>query len=195
MKEGNEKMEEMETVKKNHHQSHQAVLDMVYTAMFAAFICVCSTLLAVDIGKVPVTMQTFAVCLTAAMLGWKRGTMSVIVFILLGAVGLPVFANGSGGLEVLSGSTGGYIIGFVFTALIVGLTADKFDRKLIPLVLSMVVGILVCYAFGTPWFMFVTKMDFVTSLGYCVTPFLIFDAIKIVLATVIVNRLSKVVKL
>ncbi len=179
----------------NYHKSHKAILDMVYTAMFAAAICVCSTLLSVDIGKVPVTMQTFAICLTAAMLGWKRGTMSVIVFILLGAIGLPVFANGSGGLEVLAGSTGGYIIGFIFTALIVGTVADKFDRKLVPLVISMAVGILVCYVFGTPWFMFVTKLDFVTSLGYCVTPFLIFDAIKIVLATVIVNRLSKVIRL
>ena len=72
---------------------------------------------------------------------------------------------------------------------------QKFNRKIIALVIAMVVGILVCYAFGTPWFMFVTNMDLVTSLGYCVIPFLIPDAVKIIVATVLVNRLNKIVKL
>lgn len=174
--------------------SRQAILDMVYTAMFTAIICVCS-IVSINIGNVPITLQTFAVCVSAAMLGWKRGTISVILYIILGSAGLPVFAGFSGGIGILTGATGGYLIGFIFTALIVGFAADKFSRKLIPLVISMILGILVCYLFGTPWFMFVTKMDLGISLGYCVIPFLPFDAVKIVLATVIVNRLSKIVKL
>ncbi len=173
---------------------HKALLDMIYVALFAAVICVCS-LISINIGEVPITLQTFAVCAAAAMLGWKRGTLSVIIYILLGAIGLPVFAGGSGGFGIIAGSTGGYIVGFIFTALIVGVVADKFNRKIIALVIAMVVGILVCYAFGTPWFMFVTNMDLVTSLGYCVIPFLIPDAVKIIVATVLVNRLNKIVKL
>lgn len=184
----------METAKKNSKASRQSILDMVYTAMFTAIICVCS-IISINIGTVPITLQTFAVCVSAAMLGWKRGTISIILYILLGAAGLPVFAGFSGGIGILTGATGGYIIGFIFTALIVGICADKFDRKLVPLIISMVVGIAVCYALGTPWFMFVTNMDLKISLGYCVIPFLPFDAIKIVLATVIVNRLSKAVKI
>ena len=175
-------------------KSHKAVLDMVYTAMFSALICVCS-LISVPIGEVPVTLQTFAMCLTGAMLGWKRGGMSVLIYVLLGAAGLPVFAEGKGGIGIITGATGGYIVGFIFTALIVGFAAEKFDKKLIPLAVSMVIGVAVCYALGTAWFMFVTKMDLLTSLGYCVIPFIIFDAIKIIFATIMVNRLSKIIKL
>lgn len=175
-------------------KSHKAVLDMVYTAMFSALICVCS-LISVPIGEVPVTLQTFAMCLTGAMLGWKRGGMSVLIYVLLGSAGLPVFAEWKGGIGIITGATGGYIVGFIFTALIVGFAAEKFDKKLIPLAVSMVIGVAVCYALGTAWFMFVTKMDLLTSLGYCVIPFIIFDAIKIIFATIMVNRLSKIIKL
>ena len=97
--------------------------------------------------------------------------------------------------QVPLGPTGGYIIGFILTAAAVGFAADKFDRKLLPLIISMVAGVLLCYAVGTPWFMFVTKMDLLTSLGYCVFPFLIPDAVKIVAAVVLVNRLGKILKI
>ena len=93
------------------------------------------------------------------------------------------------------GPTGGYIIGFILTAAAVGFAADKFDRKLLPLIISMVAGVLLCYAVGTPWFMFVTKMDLLTSLGYCVFPFLLPDAVKIAIAAVISNRLNKLIRL
>lgn len=184
----------MNTNEKKTPRSHKLLLDMVYIAMFAAIICVCS-LISISIGLVPVTLQTFAVCTAAAMLGWKRGTISVAIYILLGAVGLPVFSGAKGGFGVLIGPTGGYIIGFLFTALIVGIAADKFERKAIPLAVSMVVGVLVCYAIGTAWFVVVAKTDFIAALGTCVIPFLIPDAVKIALAVLIANRLSKIVKL
>ncbi len=175
-------------------RSHKAVLDMVYTAIFSALICICS-IISVPIGEVPISMQTFAMCVAGAMLGWKRGGTSVLVYILLGAIGLPVFAQGKGGIGILAGSTGGYIVGFIFTAIIVGIAAEKFQRKLIPLIISMIIGVAVCYALGTAWFMFVTKMDLMTSLGYCVIPFIWVDLAKITLATIIVNRLNTVIKL
>lgn len=171
-----------------------AVKDLVFTAMFTALIAVCS-IISIPIGEVPITLQTFAICLAAAMLGWKRGTLSVLIYILLGAVGVPVFAGMSGGIGILAGPTGGYIIGFILTALAVGFAADKWQRKALPLTIAMVIGVLLCYAVGTVWFMVVTKMHLGESLMLCVVPFLIPDAVKIALAMILSNRLSKVVTL
>lgn len=175
-------------------RSRFAVKELVFTAMFAALIAVCS-ILSVPVGEVPVTLQTFAVCLSAAMLGHKRGTLSVLIYILLGAVGVPVFAGMKGGVGVLAGPTGGYIAGFLLTAFIVGIAAGKWRRRALPLTLSMVIGVLACYAVGTAWFMLITKMNVGESLALCVLPFLIPDAVKIAAAVVLSNRLSKVVKL
>ena len=106
-----------------------------------------------------------------------------------------MFAGFSGGIGVLGGPTGGYIIGFLFTALIVGLMTDFLGRKLWVLAVSMVAGLAVCYLFGTIWFMISMHTDFVAALLTCVVPFLLADAAKIVVATVLVNRLDKIVKL
>ena len=181
----------------NSHENNKprtAVKDMVFTAMFAALIAVCS-IISIPIGEVPVTLQTFAICLTAAMLGWKRGTLAVFIYILLGAIGVPVFAGMSGGIGILAGPTGGYIIGFILTSLIVGFAADRRGRKALPLAIAMVAGVLACYVTGTIWFMVVTGMGLVESLMLCVVPFLLFDAAKIALAVLLSNRLSKVVNL
>ena len=180
--------------KRKKDRARTAALSMVYTAMFAALIAVCS-ILSIPIGQVPVTLQTFAVCLAAAMLGWKRGTLSVIVYVLLGAIGLPVFAGMKGGIGVLAGPTGGYIVGFIPAALIIGLIADRFDRKVLPLIIAMVIGVLICYAIGTVWFMMVTGMRLGESLALCVVPFLLPDALKIALAVFLADRLGKVVRL
>ena len=171
-----------------------AVKDLVFTAMFSGLIAVCS-ILSVPIGEVPVTLQTFAVCLCAAMLGWKRSTLSVLIYILLGAVGVPVFAGLKGGVGVLVGPTGGYIVGFLFTAFIIGFAAERFQRKALPLMLAMALGVLICYAVRTGWFLFVTKRSLGEALLLCVVPFLLFDAVKIGAAVLLSNRLSKVVKL
>ncbi|MBQ3264520.1 MAG: biotin transporter BioY [Ruminococcus sp.] len=179
---------------KEKNRSKTAVKDMVFTAMFAALIAVCS-ILSIPIGEVPITLQTFAVCLSAAMLGWKRGTLSVFVYVLLGAVGVPVFAGMSGGVGILAGPTGGYIIGFIPCALIIGIAADQWQRKALPLTVSMLLGVLVCYMIGTVWFMVVTGMNLGESLMLCVAPFLIPDGVKIALAMILSNRLSKVIAL
>ena len=175
-------------------RSRTAVKELVLTAMFAALIAVCS-IISIPIGAVPVTLQTFAVCLSAAMLGWKRGTLAVTVYILLGIAGLPVFAGMKGGIGVLAGPTGGYIVGFIPAALIIGLIADKTMRRALPLSLSMVGGVLVCYAVGTIWFMIVTGRGLGEALMLCVVPFLVFDAVKIALAVLLSNRLSKIIKI
>lgn len=176
------------------NRSRTAVKDMVMTAMFSALIAVCS-ILSIPVGQVPVTLQTFAVCLAAAVLGRRRGTVSVLVYILLGAVGLPVFSGMSSGIGILAGPTGGYIIGFLPAALIIGLVAEKTLCRALPLAAAMIAGVLVCYAIGTVWFMTVTGMNIGESLMLCVVPFLIPDAVKIVAAMILSNRLSKAVRL
>ncbi len=167
-------------------------IDIVYIGLFAALIAVCAWI------SIPMTvsftLQTCAVCLTAGLLGWKRGTLTVLVYILLGMVGLPVFTGFKSGIAAVTGPTGGYIVGFIFTALIVGLAADRLGKRLWANILFMAIGILVCYLFGTVWFMIAYKVTFVSALTTCVIPFLIPDAVKIAVAAILVNRLKKFVK-
>lgn len=167
-------------------------IDIVYIGLFAALIAVCAWI------SIPMTvsftLQTCAVCLTAGLLGWKRGTLTVLVYILLGMVGLPVFTGFKSGIAAVTGPTGGYIVGFIFTALIVGWAADRLGKKLWVNILFMAIGILVCYLFGTVWFMIAYKVTFVSALTTCVIPFLIPDAVKIAVAAILVNRLKKFVK-
>ena len=167
-------------------------IDLVYIGLFAALIAVCAWI-AIPL-TVSVTLQTFAVCLTAGLLGWKRATLTTIVYILLGMIGLPVFTGFNSGIAAVTGPTGGYIVGFIFTALIVGLAVEKVGRKIWQNVVFMVIGILVCYLFGTVWFVIAYKVSFVSALSTCVIPFLLPDAVKIVLAAVLVNRLKRFVK-
>lgn len=174
--------------------SRSAVKNTVYIAMFAALIAICS-ILSIPVGSVPITLQTFAVCLCAAMLGWKRGTLSVLIYILLGAIGIPVFAGMKGGVGVLAGPTGGYIVGFLLSALIIGFASERWDRKALPLALAMVLGVLACYAVGTLWFTISTGTRIGEALLLCVVPFLIPDGVKIAVAVLLANRLTKVIRL
>ena len=172
--------------------------DMVFISLTVALMAICSWI-SVPL-TIPVTLQTFAVFTAAGLLGMKRGTLTVLIYILLGAIGVPVFAGFTGGVGILFGLTGGYIIGFVFSALVVGFITKHFGKKMPVLVLAMIAGLLVCYIFGTAWFMFVyTKntgaVGLFTVLSWCVIPFIIPDAIKIALAAIVVNRVSKYVKI
>ena len=151
-------------------------IDLVYVGLSAALIAVCAWI-SIPL-TVPITLQTLGVCLVAGLLGWKRGTFATVIYILLGAIGIPVFSGFKGGIGVLFGATGGYIIGFIFTALIVGFVSDKWGEKLWIMLCAMVVGVLVCYVFGTAWFALVyartsAPASLATILGWCVTPFFI----------------------
>lgn len=175
------------------------IQDMVLIAVFAALIAVCS-LITIPWGPVPFTLQTFAVFTTAGLLGTKRGTISVIIYILLGLIGIPVFAGGSSGPAVIAGPTGGYITGFIFTALIIGIIMGLFRKSpiwlnLIMTVAAMIIGDIVCLVIGTIQFMVVMDTSLVVALGYCVIPFIIPDLVKIIIATIIVNRMKKYVRI
>lgn len=173
-------------------------VDMAYIAMFAVMIAVCSWISIP--ATVPFTMQTFGVFLAVGVLGGKRGTLSVLIYLLLGMVGLPVFAGFSGGIGCILGSTGGYILGFLFTALVMWGMERLLGQKRWVLALSMVVGLAVCYAFGTAWFMLVYArttgaIGLWTALGWCVFPYILPDMLKIALALMICRRLAAAIKL
>ena len=172
--------------------------DLAYIGMFAALIAVCSWISIPT--TVPFTMQTMAVFLAVGLLGGKRGTAAVLAYILLGAMGLPVFSGFKGGIGVLFGTTGGYIIGFLGSALLMWAAEKLFGKKWWVLLISMILGLLVCYAFGTVWFMQVYARNsgavgIMTVLGWCVFPFIVPDLLKIAAAMFLTQVLSRAVKL
>ena len=171
--------------------------DLSYIAMGVALIAVCSWI-SIPL-PVPITLQTFAICLITAVLGLRLGLWAVVVYILLGAAGLPVLSGFRSGIGTLLGTTGGYIIGFVFTALAVGLGVKRFGRKPPLLALFMAIGILLCYAFGRAWFVLVYTrtsgaIGVLTALSLCVFPYLLPDAVKILLAVSLTGRLHSLLK-
>ena len=165
---------------------------MALVALFAAIIAVCSWISIPT--AVPFTMQTFAVFGAALLLGGRDGTLAVLTYLLLGAVGLPVFSGFKGGVGALLGATGGYLLGFLLLTLTVWLAERFHDQRLT--VPAIVVGLLLCYAFGTAWFMVVYARDsgaigLGAALGWCVLPFLLPDAVKLALAIVLSRRVPE----
>ena len=133
---------------------------------------------------VPFTMQTFAVLMIGALLGARRGSITILVYLFEGIVGLPVFSLGRGGFLVLLGPTGGYLVGFVIAAYITGLLAQSgWDRKIITTILAMVLGNVVIYAFGLFWLSHLVNFNNALKTG--IYPFIVGDLIKIALAAVL----------
>ena len=174
-----------------------SVYDLVMVALFAALIAVCAWITIP--GAVPFTLQTMGVFLAVGLLGGKRGTAAVLVYILLGAVGMPVFSGFSGGVGRLLGTTGGYIIGFLVAALAMWAMEAIFGKAKWVLPVSMLLGLLLCYAFGTAWFLVLytqTKgaISVASVLSMCVVPFIIPDLLKIALALVLTGRLGRFIR-
>lgn len=174
------------------------VHDMVYIGMFAVLIAICSW---ISIPMtVPFTLQTLGVFLAVGVLGGKRGTMAVLIYLLLGAAGIPVFAEFTSGIYIILGNTGGYLVGFLFAALIVWGMEKLPGKRTFILGLSMVLGMIVYDIFGTVWFMAVYagnsgEAGLLTVLGWCVFPFIIPDLLKIALALSLRKRLRSIIKI
>lgn len=182
-------------MKKPRNSKHVAA-SLALTALFVALMAVCA-FLSVPFSPVSFTMQTFAVFLAVYVLGTKRAVAAVTVYIAIGAAGLPVFAGFRGGIGVLAGPTGGYIVGFLFTALLGGVLTERAGGRRILAFLSLLSGLVLCYAFGTAWFALVyassggtVSVSFI--LGAAVLPFIIPDLIKIILAIELGRRLKPV---
>ncbi len=159
--------------------------DIAYIAVFVALLAVCSWITVPT--TVPFTLQTLGVFLAVGVLGGQRGTLAILAYLLLGLVGAPVFSGFGGGVGAFFTPSGGYLVGFLFSALVMWAMERLWSGKPFILALSMVLGMLVCYAFGTAWFMVVYPMggetvSLLTALTWCVFPFLLFDGLKIALA-------------
>lgn len=141
---------------------------------------------------IPVTMQTFAVLTVSCLLGAESACCAVLVYLLLGLVGVPVFSGFQAGAAILFSATGGYLLGFLFTALITGSLAGRAGCKTTRLALSMGLGLAVCYMFGTVWFsrVYAAGTGFGAALRLCVLPYLLPDALKIALAFPVVRRVK-----
>ena len=151
--------------------------DLAHTALCSAILCVIAPFsLTAGANLVPISLATFCVMLFGLLFGWAKAVTATAVYLALGAVGLPVFAKGAGGIAVLAGPTGGYLIGYLFLAFFSGVFVH---RKFWMQLLMVLAGTVILYAFGTAWFMIQQKAALVPSLLSCVVPFLPGDAAKI----------------
>lgn len=162
---------------------------MVATALMTAVTCVLAPM-SITIGPIPISFTNLVIYLSLYLLGWKMGTVSCVVYILIGMVGLPVFSGFSGGIAKLLGPTGGYIIGFIPMAVIAGLVIGKSGKRLFHF-LAMVVGTAVCYTLGTVWYCTVTGTGAVAALSMCVFPFIPVDIAKMVIVMIVGPMLKK----
>lgn len=181
--------------RKNFRKS--AAREIAYIALCVSLITVCAWI-SVPITAIPVTLQTFAVALIGALMGWKRGTIAVAVYILMGLIGIPVFSGFKSGVTALFGATGGYIFGFLFLAFLPGLVKSvKIGNKLgraVMFYIASVIGLAICYFFGTAWFVILNHYTVSAALAACVLPFLAPDFIKLTFAALLAVRLEQYIK-
>lgn len=172
--------------------------DMVYISLMAVLIAVCAWV-SVPVSDVPLTMQTFGIFCAFGLLGGRRGTVAVVVYILMGVVGLPVFAGFAGGLGCVLGPTGGYLLGFIFAGLVYWLVTAIFGVKRWTMAAGMVLGCVTYYVFGTAWYVMVYAsgtgaVGVGTAIMRCVVPYLIPDAVKLALALLVTRLLTPHIK-
>jgi biotin transport system substrate-specific component len=165
---------------KNHKIS---IRELCYIAVFTAIITVCSQIsIPLPVG-VPMTLQTFAIPLAGMILGKKHGTLSTVIYVLLGLVGVPVFAGFAGGLGTVFGRTGGFILSFPIMALLAGIGNEKNNN--VWLVSWLVLGAAVNYLCGALMFSFVASTNLITSFVYVVVPFIPTSIVKIALVALV----------
>ena len=168
--------------------SSQQLKRMVYAALMAA-LTAAGAYLAIPLGPVPIVLQNLFIMLAGLLLGGRWGLISVAVYLLAGAVGLPVFAGGTGGVGKFVGPTGGYLLGFAAAAYLIGIISESGRGRVAIDVLAMVAGTLIIYAVGVSWLKVVTGMSFSKAFTVGMLPFLIGDALKIAAAIPIARAL------
>ncbi|QUF82812.1 biotin transporter BioY [Clostridium butyricum] len=160
--------------------------NMVTIALMTAITCIVAPFtIPLPFTPVPISLANLVIYISCCVLGCKKGTISFLLYLLLGAIGLPVFGGFSAGLSVVAGPTGGYLIGFIFCAIFTGIFVEKFEDKMYMYPVGMIIGTIICYAFGTAWLAFQLKLGFVEAMFMGVIPYLIGDGLKIALSTVL----------
>ncbi|MCP4750299.1 MAG: biotin transporter BioY [Proteobacteria bacterium] len=172
----------------------------IYASLFAALVAA-GAFIAIPVGPVPITLQTLFVLLAGLLLGWKWGFAGIAVYILAGAVGLPVFSAGRGGIAHILGPTGGYLLSYTVAVLVIGAISGiaskafpgKKNEQMILDIVAMVCGSAIVYAVGVPWLKMVTGMPWSKAVAVGMYPFLLGDALKIVAAVPIVRVLRPII--
>lgn len=167
-----------------------SVYRLCVTALMAAVMCILGPM-SIPIGEVPISFTNLVIYLTVFLIGARLGTLSYVVYLLLGMAGLPVFSGYQGGLAKLVGPTGGYLVGFILMAVICGVVVEKSRYSIPWSVAGMALATLIAYAFGTVWFVMMSQCSVGYALTVCVLPFLVFDFIKIVLAVALGSEIRK----
>ena len=165
------------------------VKDMTVIALVTAVICIIAPFsIPIAISPIPITLALFALFLAGIILGKWKGVVCTVIYLLLGMVGLPVFNGFSGGVQKLVGPTGGYLIGYLFLVFFTGLFVEKIPMYFV----GGIIGIIVCYAFGTVWFVLQYKVGFLEALTMCVFPYIPMDLVKLVAAVIIGSQVRKI---
>lgn len=176
---------------------NKITVDIALIGMFTALITICSWISFPFLG-IPASLQTFAIFITTNVLGAKKGTMSVLVYILLGIIGVPVFSGFKSGPSAIFSATGGYIIGFAFAVFVAGLLIKKLPDKNWAKAVSMGIGQIICYISGVIWYSLVfvknDNVNLALTFSLCVAPFILPDIIKIVAALFLSNAVRRVLK-
>ena len=184
-----------EGIRKMKNSSIRTTKNIIFIGLFAAITAVLSQIAIPLPTNVPLTLQTFAVALAGYFLGAVKGTVSMLVYVMLGAVGVPVFANWKGGFSVITGATGGFIVGFIFMALLCGVGSSVFSsKKLSGKVLAVLLGIAglaVCHLLGFGWYAIFAKVSLGKSFMVVSLPYLIKDIGSVIAAYVISEELIK----
>ncbi len=160
------------------------VKNITVTALMAAVICILGPL-SIPIGPVPISLTNLAIYITMYVIGTKRGTVSYLIYLLIGLAGVPVFSGFTSGPGKLMGPTGGYLIGFIFMAFVTGLFTDRFYKKRVICIAGMFIATLIPYILGTAWLAYSAKMTFAAALAVGVTPFIIEDLLKMVVSAMV----------
>ncbi len=165
----------------------------VYTSLFVAFIAI-GAFIIIPIGPVPISLQNMFVLLAALILGPVWGLGCVAIYLLIGFVGLPVFAGGTSGIGKLFGPTGGYLLAYLPAVFVTAGISKGLGKKMSGDIIAMVIGSLIIYAIGVPWLKVVTSMTFEKAIAVGMYPFLPGDALKIIAAAFIAKALRPVIK-
>jgi biotin transport system substrate-specific component len=176
--------------------NHNKTSVMTLIALFTAVTCILGPLaIPLPFSPVPITFTNLAIYFTVYLCGMKKGTISYLLYLMVGFIGVPVFSGFSAGPAKLLGPTGGYLIGFIFLALITGYFADRFQGKRPAYLAGMTIGTLILYLFGTAWLAYQAGLTFEAALFAGVIPYIPGDLIKMgiaaSLAPVIRRRLEK----
>lgn len=166
--------------------------EITLIGLMTSIMCILGPLsIPIPFSVVPISFTNLAIYFTVFLLGWKKGTISYLIYLLIGLVGVPVFSNFGAGPGKLAGPTGGYLIGFILLTIISGLFIEKFQGKIYMYVIGLVVGLIVTYALGTAWLAYQLNLTFVKGLFAGVIPYIPGDIVKIIIAIIVGPILRK----